>query len=58
MESLQPSLDIEFKMPTMAVSRNSSENIENQNVENEEVTIAAPRKYYFRIPIVIILTIF
>ncbi|CAG9803787.1 unnamed protein product [Chironomus riparius] len=40
MESLQPSLDIEFKMPTMPVSRKSSERNQNYNFGNEEFTSA------------------
>jgi len=41
MESFQPSLDVQFKMPTMPVSRKSSEKIQNQNFENEVFTSAA-----------------
>ena len=57
MESFQPSLDMEFKMP-VSVSKKSCENIENQIVENEEATSPASRKYYFKISVMSILTIF
>ncbi|XP_070493429.1 putative leucine-rich repeat-containing protein DDB_G0290503 isoform X2 [Chironomus tepperi] len=39
-ESLRPNLDIQFKMPTMPVSRKSTERNQNQNFGNEEFTSA------------------
>ena len=43
MESFQPNLDIEFKMPTLPVSRKSAER--NQNTVNEEFTSAVACEY-------------